>query len=98
MIIKIAEHGWVNKEGKEVTYPKLFDNNNNYAISPEMYTYIKGKFVHLSANLDSPLADMLGHYDFVYANVPHFTNEKEFKNPPYQRETYTPELAAYDVS
>lgn len=98
LIIKIAEHGWINKEGKEVTYPKLFDNNNSYAISPEMYTYIMSKFVHLSANFDSPLADMLGHYNFAYANVPHFTDEKEFKNPPYKRKAYTPKLAAYDVS
>jgi hypothetical protein len=52
----------------------------------------------LSANFNAPLADALDHYNFAYANVPHFTDEKEFKNPPYKREYYTPILDAYDKS
>lgn len=98
LIIKIAEHGWMDKEGKEITYPELLDEiHNNYPVYSEMYKYIMGKFVHLSANFDSPLADMLKNYNFAYANVPHFIDEKDFKNPPYERQLYTPELAAYDI-
>jgi hypothetical protein len=40
----------------------------------------------------------LDHYNLAYANVPHFTDEKEYKNPPYERKAYTPELSGYDVS
>ncbi|MDE5431832.1 phospholipase effector Tle1 domain-containing protein [Elizabethkingia meningoseptica] len=98
LLIKVAEHGWINKEGKKVAYPGLIDENQIYSISPEMYTYIMSKFVHLSANFDSPITNILEHYNFVYTNVPHFTDEKEFKNPPYQRETYSPQLAVYDIS
>lgn len=97
LIIKIASHGWTDK-GKIVTYPDLIDKNNLYAVPPEMYNYIMSNFVHLSANFNDPLVDMLDHNNFVYANVPHFTNEKEFKNPPYEREIYTPELSNYDLS
>ena len=92
LMIKITEHGWTNKDGKEVTYPKLIDENSFYNISPEMYDYIMGKFVHLSAYFDTPLLDALDHYNFAYANVPHFTDEKEYKDPPYKREVYTPVL------
>ncbi|CDN74598.1 phospholipase effector Tle1 domain-containing protein [Elizabethkingia anophelis] len=98
LLIKVAEHGWINKEGKKVAYPGLIDENQIYSISPEMYIYIMGKFVHLSANFDSPITDILEHYNFAYTNVPHFTDEKEFKNPPYERESYSPQLAVYDIS
>lgn len=57
----------------------MIDENQIYSISPEMYIYIMGKFVHLSANFDSPITDILEHYNFAYTNVPHFTDEKEFK-------------------
>lgn len=92
LMIKIAKHGWTNKNGKVVTYPKLIDENNFYDISPDMYDYIMGKFVHLSANFDTPLVNLLDHYNLVYANVPHFTDEKSYKNPPYKREAYAPVL------
>ncbi|WP_407498580.1 phospholipase effector Tle1 domain-containing protein [Elizabethkingia anophelis] len=98
LLIKVAEHGWINKEGKKVAYPGLIDENQIYSISPEMYIYIMGKFVHLSANFDSPITDILEHYNFAYTNVPHFTDEKEFKNRPYERESYSPQLAVYDIS
>ncbi|BAP29375.1 uncharacterized protein CHSO_0338 [Chryseobacterium sp. StRB126] len=98
LLIKVAEHGWTDKNGKIITYPDLIDKNNLYTISSGMYEYIMGNFVHLSANFNTPLADMLDHYNLAYANVPHFTDEKEFKTPPYQRESYTPILDRYDIS
>ncbi|WP_278351662.1 phospholipase effector Tle1 domain-containing protein [Chryseobacterium gleum] len=98
LIIKVAEDGWTNKEGKTITYPLLVDNEGYYKLSAEMSKYILGDFVHLSANFNSPLADALDHYNLAYANVPHFTDEKEYKNPPYERKAYTPELSGYDVS
>jgi len=97
LIIKIAEHGWVNKEGKEITYPDLINENNKYPINSDMYEYIMNKFVHLSANFDSPLLEMLEDYNFAYANVPHFKDEKEFKDPPYERQSYSPKLAVFDT-
>ncbi|MCW3160528.1 hypothetical protein [Chryseobacterium oryctis] len=63
-----------------------------------MYNFIMGKFVHLSANFNSPLIEPLDHYNIAYANVPLFTDEKEFKNPPYKRDSYSPDLALYDKS
>lgn len=96
LLKKVAEHGWVNKNEKIVTYPDLIDEKGKYNISYEMNKYIMENFVHLSANFNAPLADALDHYNFAYANVPHFTNEKEFKDPPYKREYYTPVLDAYD--
>lgn len=54
-------------------------------------------FVHLSANFDSTMLDMLEDYNFAYANVPHFKDEKEFKYHPYERQSYSPELAIYDI-
>lgn len=96
LLKKVAEHGWVNKNEKIVTYPDLIDEKGKYNISYEMNKYIMENFVHLSANFNAPLADILDHYNFAYANVPHFTNEKEFKDPPYKREYYTPVLDAYD--
>jgi len=98
LLKKMAEHGWVNKDGKLITYPNLIDEQSHYNISSEMNSYLMRNFIHLSANFNAPLADALDHYNFVYANVPHFTDEKEFKNPPYKREYYTPVLAAYDKS
>lgn len=53
-------------------------------------------FVHLSANFTDPLFETLDHYNIAYANVPHLTDEKEFKDPPYKREPYAPTLDAYD--
>lgn len=96
LMIKIAEHGWKDEQGNIITYPSLFTNENQYAVNPDMYEYIMGNFVHLSANFNSPLLDALDHFNLVYANVPHFTNEKDFQDPPYKREVYTPELDAYD--
>nr|WP_314493136.1 DUF2235 domain-containing protein [uncultured Chryseobacterium sp.] len=97
LIIKIAEHGWINKEGKEITYPSLINKDFKYPVYSDMYKYIMNKFVHLSANFDSPLLEMLEDYNFAYANVPHFKDEKEFKDPPYERQSYSPELAVYDT-
>jgi len=97
LLKEVAEHGWINGEGKIVTYPQHFDEKGNYSLSWEMQNYIMGNFVHLSANFNAPLADALDHYNFAYANVPHFIDEKEFKNPPYKREYYTPILDASDV-
>ncbi|WP_042723242.1 hypothetical protein [Flavobacterium sp. B17] len=37
----------------------------------------------------------MDHYNFAYANVPQFTDEKEFKNPPYERKSYSPELLGF---
>ena len=98
LLKKVAEHGWVNKEGKIVTYPNLIDEKGQYNISHEMNSYVMENFVHLSANFNAPLADALDHYNFAYANVPHFTDEKEYKDPPYKREYYTPVLDASDKS
>lgn len=98
LLKEVAEHGWTNKEGKIVTYPQHFDEKGNYSLSWEMHNYIMENFVHLSANFNASLADALDHYNFAYANVPHFTDEKEFKNPPYKREYYTPILDTYDKS
>lgn len=97
LIIKIAEHGWTNKEGKDITYPNLIDKDHNYPVYSDMYKYIMNKFVHLSANFDSPLLEILEDYNFAYANVPHFKDEKELKNPPYERQSYSPKLAVYDT-
>jgi hypothetical protein len=98
LLIKVAEDGWTNKEGKITTYPMLVNNEGYYKLSAEMSQYILGNFVHLSANFNAPLKDSLDHYNFAYANVPQFTDEKEFKNPPYERKSYNPELLGYDLS
>ncbi|GGP06638.1 hypothetical protein GCM10010992_27350 [Cloacibacterium rupense] len=58
----------------------------------------KGKCVHLSANFNSALLEILDHFNFAYTNVPHFKDEKNFQDPPYKREIYMPELGAYDKS
>ncbi len=97
-IKKVTEHGWTDKNGKTTTYPDLIDKDNLYSLTPEMYDYIMGKFVHLSANFTTPLLETFDHYNFAYANVPHFTDEKEFKEPPYKRQTYTPSLDTIDIS
>lgn len=98
LLKKVAEDGWVNKEGKVVTYSNLIDEKGRYHISSEMNNYLMENFVHLSANFNAPLADALDHYNFAYANVPHFTYEKEYTDPPYKREYYIPNLDTYDKS
>lgn len=90
LIFAATEHGWTDKDGKMVTHPELVDEKGYYTISKETNNFIMGTFVHLSANFNSPLVETLDHYNLVYANVPHFTNEKEYKNPPYKRVPYTP--------
>ncbi|WP_374461536.1 phospholipase effector Tle1 domain-containing protein [Chryseobacterium taeanense] len=98
LLIKVAGDGWTNREGKVTTYPLLVNNEGYYKLSAEMSQYILENFVHLSANFNSPLKDALDHYNLAYANVPQFTDEKEFKNPPYERKSYNPELIGYDLS
>ncbi|WP_346986448.1 hypothetical protein [Chryseobacterium sp. POE27] len=98
LLTKVAEDGWTNREGKITTYPLLVNNEGYYKLSAEMSQYILGNFVHLSSNFNAPLKDALDHYNFAYANVPQFTDEKEFKNPPYERKSYNPELFGYDFS
>ena len=41
--------------------------------------------------------EFLEDYNFAYANVPHFKDEKEFKNPPYEGQSYSPKLAVFDT-
>lgn len=41
--------------------------------------------------------EFLEDYNFAYANVPHFKDEKEFKDPPYERQSYSPKLAVFDT-
>lgn len=94
LIFAAAEHGWTDKNGKLVTHPELVDDKGYYTISKETNNFIMGNFVHLSANFNTPFLEALDHLDFAYANVPHFTNEKEFKDPPYKREAYTPVLSS----
>jgi hypothetical protein len=96
-ITQVAEHGWKDKDGKITTYPSLIDKDGNYTIPETMYNNVMSNYVHLSANFTTPFDSSIDHYNFAYANVPHFTNEKEFKNPPYERQEYTPELAPYDT-
>lgn len=66
LLKKVAEDGWVNKEGKVVTYSNLIDEKGRYHISSEMNNYLMENFVHLSANFNAPLADALDYYNFAY--------------------------------
>ena len=43
------------------------------------------------------LYNMLEDYNFAYANVLHFKDEKEFKDPPYERQSYSPKFAVFDT-
>lgn len=100
LIKKAAEDGWTNKEGKKITHTNFFDDKNKFPIPVQIYYFIKEKMVHLSANFNapfSPLVKELDHEDFVYTNIPRYTDRDEFKNPPYKRYNYTPDLTPYDL-
>lgn len=99
LLKKVAEDGWTNKEGKKVTYPDLVyteGNQQKFKVTWEQYAFIKENCVHLSANFNSPELKLLDHEDIAYTNIPRFTDKNEYKDPPYERDTYNPELAPYD--
>jgi hypothetical protein len=95
LIIKVAEHGWKDDAGNVISYPNLV-KDHSYSVNPDMFEYIMGKCVHLSANFNSPILEILDHKNFVYTNAPHFKDEKNFQDPPYERQPYYPQLDAYD--
>ncbi len=95
LIIKVAEHGWKDDLGNIITYPNLV-KDHSYSVNSDMFDYIMGKCVHLSANFNSPILEILDHFNFAYPNVPHFKDEKNFQDPPYERQPYYPQLDAYD--
>ncbi|MFT3920507.1 phospholipase effector Tle1 domain-containing protein [Cloacibacterium sp.] len=95
LIIKVAEHGWKDDAGNIITYPNLV-KDHSYSVNSDMFDYIMGKCVHLSANFNSPILEILDHFNFAYPNVPHFKDEKNFQDPPYERQPYYPQLDAYD--
>jgi hypothetical protein len=97
---KIAIQLWGAKEGKKLDR-KIFQKKNGktfYKVPKKQVTKIKKNFVHLSANFNStiPILDFFDHSDFAFANVPNMTFEDEYKEPPYEREHYTPVLAKFD--
>ncbi len=101
LIIKVAEHGWLGKDGKPIQHNELFNKENGkptYKIPMNLYHDVKRYFVHLSANFNStiPYLEYFYEYQFVYPNVPNFNFEDDYKNPPYIRESYTPVLAPGD--
>lgn len=101
-IKKVTEHEWTNKEGKTITYPNIIYTKNKepyYTIPSEHYGFIKKNFVHLSANLNKPLIQILDHMDnhIVYTDIPNFSDEDTFKDPPYERAVYTPSMDNYDI-
>ncbi|WP_298508215.1 DUF2235 domain-containing protein [uncultured Kordia sp.] len=97
-MIKVADQIWENEKPFD---PKIFRKENGrifYKITQQQRKYIMKNFVHLSAHFNStiPILDFFDHSDFAYANVPNMTFEEEFKEPPYEREHYTPVLAKFD--
>ena len=93
LMIKVAEHGWAVNGEKPIDHKELFSDENSiltYKVPLNLYYDLKLLFVHLSAHFNSPARffDTLSEYKFVYPNVPNFTFEKDFKNPPYERESY----------
>jgi hypothetical protein len=98
LMIKVAEHGWSFKGEKPIDHKELFTNENGtlnyYKVPLNLYSYVKLRFVHLSAHFNSPAKylEILSEYQFVYPHVPNFTFEEDFKNPPYERERYTPKI------
>ena len=89
LIKKATENGW-NTGKQEITYPSIVDYNGKYTVDWATYQFIMKNYVHLSANF-SPLFEILEPLKINYINAPRFINEKEFKDPPYKRETYTPD-------
>ncbi|QHI36733.1 hypothetical protein IMCC3317_21030 [Kordia antarctica] len=99
-MIKVADEMWKTKDVKSLN-PKIIHKENGrafYKITQEKRAYIMKNFVHLSACFNATLEDLefFDHSDFAYANIPHMTFEKEYKDPPYERQHYTPVLGKYD--
>ena len=98
---RVAEHGWSLPNEEPIEHNDLIFKENGqltYKIPVKLYEDIKLHYVHLSANFNEtlPKAEQLSEYQFVYPNVPNLTFEDDYKEPPYQREQYTPELNASD--
>jgi Uncharacterized alpha/beta hydrolase domain (DUF2235) len=101
LMIAVAEDGWAVKNEKPIEHKDLFtkeDGVQSYKIPSDLYRGIKLHFVHLSANFNSPIPHLglFSEYQSVYPCVPRFTFDKDYKNPPYQREVYTPKLDLSD--
>jgi len=99
-MIKVADQIWGVSNGKSFD-PKIFHKEKGgyfYELEKEQHDYIMKNFVHLSACFNTTIEsfESFDHFDAVYANVPNMTFEDEFKNPPYEREYYTPVLAKFD--
>lgn len=95
LIIKVAEHGWAVKGQKPIDHKELFTSEKDsltYKVPVNLYQHLKLNYVHLSAHFNKPARylEMLNEYNFVYPHIPNITFEKDFKNPPYERESYTP--------
>jgi hypothetical protein len=93
LIIRVAEHGWAFNGEKPIEHKELFTNENGtltYKVPLNLYYDLKLRFVHLSAHFNSPAKyfESLSEYEFVYPHAPNFTFEEDFKNPPYERESY----------
>lgn len=99
-MIKVADQIWGVANGKSLD-PKIFHKEKGgyfYKLEKEQHDYIMKNFVHLSACFNTTIKsfESFDHFDAVYANVPNMTFEDEFKDPPYEREHYTPVLAKFD--
>ena len=97
LIICVAEHGWAVDGAKPIDNKELFTMENNvltYKVPTNLYQKLKRTFIHLSAhfNVLARYLDLFSEFQFVYPNVPNISFEDDFKNPPYEREIYTPTL------
>lgn len=97
LIICVAEHGWAVEGAKPIDNKELFTIENNvltYKVPTNLYQKLKRTFMHLSAHFNAPgrNLDLFSEFQFAYPNVPNMTFEGDFKNPPYEREIYTPSL------
>jgi hypothetical protein len=100
-MIKIAEHGWKDKTGEIIYHDKLFYEEKGkkyYKVPEEFHTNILKNFVHLSAHFNAsiPDLDIIKEYKIFYPCVPNMTFEKSYKDPPYERESYSPIIEKYD--